>query len=141
MGQATLSSPLNLDDKIDPESSAHSNPDEGQISSGRCLFDFRKFLGGGALDDVFGVSPDSTTTPNPTSDGDKWEVTKLSGGVINLTLRVTNRYEDDKSERNPKSVVIKYAPPFIVGLGEDAPFGTFRQVSDAPLARCRTPEW
>ena len=26
-------------------------------------------------------------------------------------------------------MVIKYAPPFVAVIGEDAPFGTFRQVS------------
>jgi hypothetical protein len=106
---------------------------EKSISSDRFLFDAERFLEGGALDDVFGIIPDTASTPirELVSDGSKWEVTKLSGGLINITLRVIPRRRDDKPE-SPRSVVIKYAPPFMAAIGESAPFGTFRQVSTIP---------
>ncbi|KAF9779002.1 hypothetical protein BJ322DRAFT_1090915 [Thelephora terrestris] len=102
---------------------------EGSTSSDRLLFDFGRFLEGGALDDVFGISRGSKSTR--TSDHDhvpddgKWEVTKLSGGLINVTVRAVRRRGDHKSWR---SAIIKYAPPFVAAVGEDAPCGTFRQV-------------
>ena len=55
------------------------HPDELPASD-RLLFDFRGFLEGGALDDVFGV-PLGSPAPISTSDG-RWEVTKLSGGLV-----------------------------------------------------------
>ena len=111
-----------------------SNPDQGAASD-RLLFDFQKFLQGGALDDVFGVPTDPVEAPTPAStlDDRGWEVTKLSGGWINITVRAFPRREDDKLGKDPKSVVIKYAPPFVARIGESVPFGTFRQVGTCPL--------
>jgi len=108
-------------------------PDEGP-NPDQVLFDFEGFLGGGALDEVFGIIPDSTPKPISTSDGGGWEVTKLSGGLVNVVVRVAPRRGDDGFVRNPRSVIIKYAPPFVaaMGAGEGAPFGTFRQVSTFP---------
>ena len=57
----------------------HPFPDEGP-NPDQLLFDFGTFLEGGALDDVFGIPPDATPKPIPTSDGGGWEVAKLSGG-------------------------------------------------------------
>lgn len=101
---------------------------EALISSDRSLFDFGTFLKGGALDDVFGVAPDSksTRTSGHAPGNGKWEVMKLSGGLINVTVRAVRRCGDRKSWR---SVIIKYAPPFMAAIGEGAPCGTFRQVS------------
>ena len=103
------------------------DPGRGSDSSDRLLFDFRGFLEGGALNDIFGSPPGDT--PPPTSGsvhGDcKWEVTRLSGGLVNVTVRAHTRRGDCKSRR---SAIIKYAPPFVAVIGEDAPFGTFRQV-------------
>lgn len=108
--------------------SSRSHPDGG-LASDRQLFDFGRFLEGGALDDIFGIAPNTTPMPTPTPEDGKWEVTKLSGGMINVTVRVTPHRRDGELGRNRRSVVIKYAPPFIAAIGEDAPFGTFRQVS------------
>ena len=109
----------------DHDTSSDSSPDEGPATD-RLLFDFQKFLQGGALDDVFEAPSDPTGTP---PDDRRWEVTKLSGGWINITVRAFPRREDDKLGKDPKSVVIKYAPPFVARIGESVPFGTFRQVS------------
>lgn len=102
---------------------ARSDPDKGPTPD-RLLFDFEGFLKGGALDDVFGVPPDS--------EGGKWEIKKLSGGLVNVTVRVALRRDGAELGRDPRSVVIKYAPPFVAETGEDAPFGTFRQVRYRP---------
>jgi len=103
-------------------------PDEGS-NPDLLLFDFNKFLEGGALDDAFEIPAHSPYTPtrNSTFEG-KWEIEKLSGGLVNVVVRATPRSGGDKLVRNLKSVVIKYAPPFVAAIGEDAPFGTFRQV-------------
>ena len=98
-------------------------PDEGP-NPDQLLFDFEGFLEGGALDDI----PDSTPKSIPTSDGGNWEVTKLRGGYVNVTVRASPRRGGDK----PRSVVIKYAPPFVAAVGEEAPFATFRQVRIDP---------
>ena len=124
---------------IDPPPKPHDDDDSKTrtvtqvdgASSGQLLFDFSKFLEGGALNNVFGFPPDSADTSRPDSvfRRRKLEVTELSGGLINFTVRVTPRHRDDELEGNPRSVVAKYAPPFVAAIGEDAPFGTFRQVS------------
>lgn len=120
--------PQSPDTDHDPNSG--SSPDKGAASD-RLLFDFQKFLQEGALDDVFGVPTDPAEAPTPqvpALDDRKWEVTKLSGGWINITVRAFPRRKDDKLGKDPKSVVIKYAPPFVAKIGESVPFGTFRQV-------------
>ena len=100
--------------------------DRGMTTSDRALFDFTGFLAGGALDDVF-------RTHTPKSGPGKWEVTRLSGGLINVTVRVVRREDRKSCEKNSRrSVVIKYAPPFVAGIGEGMPLGTFRQVSTSP---------
>ena len=105
-------------------------PDEGP-NPDQLLFDFEGFLEGGALDDVFGTSLDSTPKPISTSDGGEWVVTKLRGGLVNIVVRVASLRgdHDDDLEGYPTSVIIKYAPHFVAAMGKDAPFGTFRQVS------------
>jgi hypothetical protein len=108
------------DTDTDTSAGSNSSPNKGSISD-ELLFDFKGFLEGGALDDVFEI-------PMGPGDG-RWEVTKLSGGSINITVRVILRGGGDEPARNPKSVVIKYAPPYLAAIGESAPFGTFRQVS------------
>ena len=110
--------------------SSHSHSDEGSISLDRSSFNFGRFLEGGALDDIFGSI--STTTSNFAPSGAKWKVVRLSGGVINVTLRVILLRGDDEPERNPRSVIVKYAPPYMAEIGKDVPFGTFRQVSTNP---------
>ena len=89
---------------------------------------FDGFLEGGALDDVFGIPTNSVTKPISNLERDEWEVTKLSGGLVNVVVRVTPRCGGGELGRNPRSAIIKHVPPFVAGMGEDAPFGTFRQV-------------
>ena len=113
---------------LDPSTDRDSRQaGQGSGSSDRLLFDFRGFLEGGALNDTFGISPEDTPMPTPGSaPGDcKWGVTRLSGGLVNVTVRAHARCGDCKSR---SSVIIKYAPDFVAAIGEDAPFGTFRQV-------------
>lgn len=115
----------------DHDPNSDPSPDQ-EPATDRLLFDFQKFLEGGALDDVFEAPTGPTgkpTLPDATPDDRRWEVTKLSGGWINITVRVFPRREDEKLGKDPKSVVIKYAPPFVARIGESVPFGTFRQVS------------
>ena len=113
---------------LDPSTDRDSHQaGQGSGSSDRLLFDFRGFLEGGALNDIFGISPEDTPMPTPGSaPGDcEWRVTRLSGGLINVTVRAHALRGGCKSR---SSVIIKYAPDFVAAIGEDAPFGTFRQV-------------
>ena len=80
--------------------SSNSHPDEGSAPD-RLLFDFGGFLEGGALDDVFGIPPESTSTTTPTSKEGGWEVTKLSGRSINDTVRIVLHRGDNELGRNP----------------------------------------
>ena len=122
---------------IGTSTSSDPHPDQG-LTSGRLLFDFERFLEGGALDDIFRIPrPDSTPAPIPTPEGGKWEITKLSGGLVNITVRVVPCGRGDgEFGRDPRSVVIKYAPPFVAAMGEGAPFGTFRQASTPSPRHC-----
>ena len=122
---------------IDPPPSLHDDDDSkiptqvDATPSGRLLFEFKRFLKEGALNNVFGFPPDSANTPASDSvfGCRELEVTELSGGLINFTVRVAPRHREGGLEGNAGSVVAKYAPPFVAAIGEDAPFGTFRQVS------------
>ena len=93
------------------------------------------------MDDIFEMPTDSAYPPVPSStpEGGKWEVAKLSGRSINVTVRVTPHRGENESER--KSVVVRYAPPFVAAVGEDAPFGTFRQVGTYILFYAPTPHF
>lgn len=125
----------------DPDSDSHPNQ---RSSPDRLLFDFERFLEGGALNDIFKTPRDSPTPTPISTEGGKWEITKLSGGFINVTVRVTlhRRGDDGGPWRDPRSVVIKYAPPFVAAMGEGTPFGTFRQASTPPLPVIATrPGW
>lgn len=115
-------------------------PDQGPPSD-RLLFDFEGFLEGGALDDILGIPHlDPTSTPTstqiPTPGRGKWEIERLSGGLVNVAVRASIRDYDELGGPDPKNVVIKYAPPFVAAMGKGAPFGTFRQAStSSPLPR------
>jgi len=90
------------------------------------------------LDDISGIPTGLAYTPTLNSASgdvdDRWEVTRLIGGSINVTVRVTPpRRGGDKLARNARSVVMKYAPPYVAAIGEGAPFGTLRQVSTLTL--------
>ncbi|QRV91265.1 phosphotransferase enzyme family protein [Ceratobasidium sp. AG-Ba] len=60
--------------------------------------------------------------------------TPLSGGLNNLTSRIVVSTSSEKHEckfGSAKSVVAKYAPPYIATIGEKAPFSQFRQIIEA----------
>ena len=79
------------------------------------------------------------------------DVEILSGGVVNHTVRA--RRLGRTGEGALGSIIIKYAPPFIAGLGPDAPFSQERQVRSRTEAagrgngitrvprRSRPPRW
>jgi hypothetical protein len=93
------------------------------------LFDFPAYLTNpdvqNALSEAFGQS---LVGLGPAD----WEITKLTGGLINVTVRAALNIppEPGSGTRAVKrgSVVMKYAPPYIAAVGEAVPFGTFRQV-------------
>ena len=59
----------------------------------------------------------------------EYEFQSLSGGLINLTQRATKTSHSDAGKFPAQaSLVLKYAPPFIAAIGEEAPFSQKRQV-------------
>ena len=92
------------------------------------LFDFDSFLRDlhvqQALGDVLGRYCTDSDSEDPSTNG--WDVVKLTGGLINVTVRVIAGTGTSK-----RSVILKYAPPFVAALGEKTPFGQFRQVCSA----------
>ena len=54
-----------------------------------------------------------------------WTVQKLTGGIVNSTLRATKTAGPDYA---PKSVVLKHARPYIQSAGPGFAFSTKRQV-------------
>ena len=63
----------------------------------------------------------------------RFDITVLSGGLINETVRATALQEDDiDHHEQPQTLILKYAPPYIAALGPTAPFGQQRQVCFRP---------
>lgn len=65
----------------------------------------------------------------------------LTGGMMNVTLRATKTTPTPLSKGrfpNQQSLVMKYAPPFVAGVGEKLPITTFRQVN--PKSQLPSPE-
>ncbi|KAG8681456.1 hypothetical protein FRC08_015631, partial [Ceratobasidium sp. 394] len=66
-----------------------------------------------------------------------YTATRLSGGFLNLTSRITISPNSSTEEHEcpfgpaPASAVAKYAPPYFAMIGESAPFSQFRQVIEA----------
>lgn len=61
----------------------------------------------------------------------RYMITTLTGGRINITVRaLKTRSSKVDAGRFPghRSIVLKYAPPYIAKDGEGAPFSQFRQV-------------
>ena len=95
------------------------------------LFDFDGFLRDAEVRrDIFGSRPGAHSSDNVNDDD--YKIVKLSGGYINVTVRAIfggfNGSSLDPGAEQSFSVVMKYAPPFVAAIGEDRPFGTFRQV-------------
>lgn len=60
-----------------------------------------------------------------------YTVTQLTGGVVNVTVRAIKSPETHANVgRFPdhRTIILKYAPPYIAGVGETAPFSQIRQV-------------
>jgi hypothetical protein len=60
-----------------------------------------------------------------------YRVEKLTGGHVNLTVRATKQNVESVHAgpfAGHKSLVLKYAPPYIADVGETAPFSQDRQV-------------
>lgn len=60
-----------------------------------------------------------------------YNIQTLTGGVVNITARASRVLECEASlSRFPghSSFILKHAPPYIAGIGPEAPFSTFRQV-------------
>ena len=78
------------------------------------------------------------------NQGVKYEVERLSGGIMNVVVRATRitngriRQEEeenwDRGSRigwtweKEKSLILKYAPPFIAAVGDEKKVGVYRQV-------------
>ena len=58
----------------------------------------------------------------------KYEFQSLTGGLVNLTVRATKVSPSGGIFPKHKTLILKYAPPFVVALGESAPFSQDRQV-------------
>ena len=59
----------------------------------------------------------------------EYDFQSLSGGLVNLTQRATKTSPLGAGKfPNQASLILKYAPPFIAALGEEAPFSQKRQV-------------
>lgn len=70
--------------------------------------------------------------------GGTYKTEPLSGGLVNFTVRASrtippiNRGDgdnDDSDQDPPMTLVLKYAPPYVAAVGEEAPFSQDRQVS------------
>jgi hypothetical protein len=74
-------------------------------------FDFRNFL----------LTIDSSSC---------YDVQRLTGGVVNLTVRATRTRGDNEESRfaNHSSIILKQAPPYVAGVGEHALISQVRQV-------------
>ncbi|KAM6513594.1 hypothetical protein FALCPG4_015981 [Fusarium falciforme] len=66
----------------------------------------------------------SSLYPNTT-----WSTTRLSGGLVNTTVRATQM--SSSSTDAPKSVIVKHARPYIEAAGPEWAFTTKRQVIEA----------
>ncbi|KAF3940444.1 hypothetical protein ABW19_dt0204749 [Dactylella cylindrospora] len=85
-------------------------------------FDFTSFLSS--------LDPENTYT-----------ITHLTGGLVNLTVRATRhpkptdeeqrRIEETTIFKDHNTIILKYAPPFVAKVGEDAKFPWERQLTEA----------
>lgn len=76
------------------------------------------------------VSTHFDRTLNAFGPSGTYTLTKLSGGLINETIRASCKHG---------SFILKYAPPYIAALGPSAPFGQERQVVEAAALSLFTP--
>lgn len=58
--------------------------------------------------------------------GTTWTTARLTGGIVNSTLRATQTSKDKSSA--PQSLIVKHAHPYIESAGPEFTFSTERQV-------------
>ncbi|KAF7509202.1 hypothetical protein GJ744_008262 [Endocarpon pusillum] len=61
-------------------------------------------------------------------------VQRLTGGLVNITARATRLSKSDipvSRFASHSSFILKHAPPYVAGIGPEAPFSTFRQTIEA----------
>lgn len=58
-----------------------------------------------------------------------YTVKQLTGGVVNVTVRAIKTHANAGRFPDHRTIILKYAPPYIAGIGENAPFSQIRQVS------------
>ncbi len=65
--------------------------------------------------------------------GHKYQITKLTGGFVNVTVRATRTNGVSKSDdvSGNETMILKYAPPYVAGRGPDAPMTQWRQTVEA----------
>lgn len=65
----------------------------------------------------------------------QYTIQSLTGGIINVTVRATKLPASNGANRgrfpDQDTLILKYAPPLIAGVGEAAPFSIYRQVCEA----------
>jgi hypothetical protein len=63
----------------------------------------------------------------------QYQTQKLSGGLINFTVRATKPAKQSRSGRYPchPSLILKHAPPYLAALGPAVPLDTRRQTVEA----------
>lgn len=65
-----------------------------------------------------------------------YRISQLTGGLVNATVRAakaSSAQYDAGRFPGKQSIVLKYAPPYLLRRGEDAPFSQFRQVRILPM--------
>ena len=68
-----------------------------------------------------------------------YQLIRLSGGLINETVRAIADAKSDAARY--RSLVLKYAPPFVAAVGPSAPFGQERQVGKDSAILTRMQVW
>ncbi|KAK1765995.1 kinase-like domain-containing protein [Phialemonium atrogriseum] len=72
--------------------------------------------------------------------GEEYEIQVLLGGLVNHTVRARRTDTADTPAKSgsadgPKTAILKYAPPYVASIGEDAPFSQDRQLTEASALR------
>lgn len=65
--------------------------------------------------------------------GEEYQIQVLLGGLVNHTVRARRTDTADTPAKSgsadgPETAILKYAPPYVASIGEDAPFSQDRQV-------------
>jgi hypothetical protein len=95
-----------------------------------------------AADSMASTIFDASTYLSQLDPGVSYSCRHLTGGVVNVTVRAVKHAEDfDKGRfRGRSSVILKYAPPFVAGKGEEAPMTQYRQTIEAQALSLFSPD-